>query len=115
MLSVFLLLLFFPVVARAQSYDISSLAGVYPAVAGIINTIFPAVVGIAVFAVAWGIFKFILNAGDPEARKQGMATILWGVVGVFLMFSIWGLVNILKNTFKFDTTPVVPQSLLPPS
>lgn len=41
-------------------------------------------------------------------------TILWGVIGVFLMLSVWGLVNILVNTFWLNTTVpsvgnVVPQ------
>ncbi len=105
--------LLLPAVSFAQNYDVGSLQGIVDAIQGILNLIFPVLLAIAVFVIAWGIFKFILNAGDEEARKSGRSFILWGVVGVFLMLSIWGLVNILVGTFSLDNTAITPPELLP--
>ena len=74
------------------------------AIGSILDIIVPVLVTIAVFIVIWGIFQFVLNAGDEEKRKEGRSKILWGVVGIFLMFSVWGLISILLNTFALNNT-----------
>lgn len=74
-----------------------------------------------IFSVIWmifGIVKYII-AGGEEERAAGKMNIVWGVVGLFLIFSIWGLVNILRNSFRTDgrvdlprqVNEVIPQSL----
>lgn len=58
------------------------------------------------FAVIWiivNVVRFIIKA-DSEDRKPIQAAILWGIVGLFVILSIWGLVRILTNTFATDTT-----------
>ena len=32
---------------------------------------------------------------------------IYGVIGLFVMISFWGIVNILVKTFELDTTPNV--------
>ena len=53
------------------------------------------------FAVLWIIFNVVryIMAGDDKRKGYGMS-ILWGIVGLFIILSIWGLVNILSNTFR---------------
>lgn len=79
----------------------------------ILNWLIPFLVVLAVFIIIWGAFLFVTNAGDPEKRKDGRDRILWGIVGVVVMLSVWGLVNLLRNTFILNTsTPNIPT--LPP-
>lgn len=57
------------------------------------------------FAVIWIIYTavmFIIKA-DTDDRSKYRNAVLWGVVGLFLILSIWGLVRILSNTFRTDT------------
>ncbi|MBI2049106.1 MAG: hypothetical protein HYT29_01570, partial [Parcubacteria group bacterium] len=47
--------------------------------------------------------------GKEGARE----TIIYGVIGLFVMLAAWGLVNVLLNTFNLDTAtptdlPVIP-------
>ena len=85
---------------------------------GIINRIVPFIVGLAVFIVIWGIFTYITHAAEEEKRAEARQFIIYGVIGVFLMLSIWGFVNILYNTFDLDRTidggkiPKVPELLI---
>ncbi len=65
----------------------------------VINLIIPFIVGLAVLVIVYGIFNFISSAGDEEARATAKQFIIWGIIGVFIMVSIWGLVNILVNSF----------------
>src|SRR3989344_9646207 len=94
---------FLPAIAFAQVSVTGGLDSVFKALQSLFNYIFPILLLIAVFIVVWGIFQFILNSGDEEARKSGRSKILWGIVGIFLMLSVWGLINILVNTIALNT------------
>lgn len=61
----------------------------------------------SILVFLWGVFKFaIIDAGvkDKAAAKSFM---FWGIVGIFVMVSLWGLVGVLQATFNFsdDITP----------
>ncbi len=81
----------------------------------ILDDAVPFIVGLAVFVIIWGIFTYITQATNEEKREEAKKYILWGVVGVFMMLSVWGFVNILLNTFSLDnqidpdTIPTVPE------
>jgi cbb3-type cytochrome oxidase cytochrome c subunit len=55
----------------------------------------------------------ISGAGDDTQRAEAQKLVFWGVVGIFIMISIWGLVRILINTFNLDTTRPVIQDIFP--
>ena len=82
---------------------------------GILNTIIPFLVGLAVFIIIWGVFKYLSGAGDEEQRAEAKQFIIYGVLGVFLMVSIWGLVNILVNSFELKKDPVPVTAVFPAS
>lgn len=55
----------------------------------------------------WGIAKY-LKAGDKD-RQGAKEAIFWSIIVLFVMVSVWGLVNILIATFDLDNTrPPVP-------
>lgn len=78
----------------------------------VINAIIPFLVGIAVLVIIWGVFQYISGAGDEEKRGEARKFIMYGVIGVFLMLSIWGFVNVLANSFDLKKTPL-PEGSLP--
>ncbi len=90
-----------PSFAFAQAItDINSLTYKLTNIGNVVITILIA------FAVIWIIFnavRFIFNADNENGSKYRTA-VLWGIVGLFLILSIWGLVRILSNTFRTDTT-----------
>ena len=66
------------------------------------NVIVPVLFAIAFIVFLWGAFKtFILGATSEDAKENGKNLMLWGLVGFFVMVSIWGLVNILTGTVSF--------------
>jgi len=66
--------------------------------ADIANAIIPFLIGIAFVVIIWGIFKYVRNAGDSEKVAEGRKVALYGVIALFLMFSFWGFVMIIKNS-----------------
>lgn len=59
-------------------------------------------IGLAVVFFLIGIVKFMFSAGDAEKRKEGRNMMIYGVIGMFVMISLWGLVNLLSETFDLD-------------
>jgi phosphotransferase system glucose/maltose/N-acetylglucosamine-specific IIC component len=71
------------------------------------------IIAAAVVYFLWGVVKYINKVGKEEDRETGKKMMIYGVIAIFVMISIWGLVHILAATFQFDTstptTPTVPQ------
>jgi hypothetical protein len=53
-------------------------------------------------------FQLVISENE-EARKEGKKVIIFGIVGLFVMVSVWGLVNILQETTNLKGTSRAPQ------
>lgn len=59
---------------------------------------------IAVIALAalilftFGIVKFISNAGDSKKRAEGQQMMIWGIIGLAIMFGANAIVSVIKHT-----------------
>ena len=65
----------------------------------ILNPLVVLLVGVAILVLTWGIVKYIASGADATKRKEGGELVAYGVFGIFIMLSIWGLVGLLTNTF----------------
>ena len=75
------------------------------AVLAINNIIIPLIFALAFIFYIYRVYSlFIVNGADPASQKKGREFAIWGIVGFFVMLSIWGLVNLLINTFSFGNT-----------
>lgn len=54
---------------------------------------------VAFLVFFWGVVVFIANAGNETKIKEGKKFLLWGIITLFVMMSIWGILNLLMNTF----------------
>jgi len=64
---------------------------------GYLNQILFLLIGLSVVTFAYYVFKFFIkpNENHDEAGKY----VMYSVIGFFVILSMWGLVNILQNTF----------------
>ncbi len=66
------------------------------------NIIVPVLFALAFIVFLWGAFQtFILGATSEAPKEHGRNLMLWGLIGFFVMVSVWGLVNILTGTITF--------------
>lgn len=75
-------------------------------IAGLIKPLVPLLIGLAVVVFIYGVLILMFSEGG-EKKEEGKQYMLWGIIGIFVMVSVWGLVNILKGTFGLD--PAVPK------
>jgi hypothetical protein len=86
-------LTFAPAIAFAQS--LGNLETLLRSIGRLIDIALPIVVAIGLLAFFWGLVKFIF-AGE-EAKKEGQSLMIWGLVALFVMVSVWGLVRFIGN------------------
>ncbi len=55
--------------------------------------------GLALLYFLYGVMIFVANADDPEKRKTGANHMLWGVIGMFIMFGVKGIILLVINSF----------------
>ena len=60
---------------------------------------------LAVVAFFWGIVQFIWAARGGDAGKgveNGKQFMLWGIIALFVMFSVWGIVKFAQGVFNIQ-------------
>jgi hypothetical protein len=98
-------LLLLPVLAFAQTDSASTDGGIGGAVANIssiVGSFIPLLLTLAVVIFLWGLVKYLFKIGGDEGVKGGVQTMIWGVVAIFVMVSIWGLVSLLRTTLNIE-------------
>lgn len=83
-------------------------AGLVGCITAFMNSIVVLLIAGAVLFTVWGAFQMIRS---EEKRESGRNTVIYGVIGIFVMVSIWGFVNILDSTFNLKGTYIAPPAL----
>ena len=87
-----------PFLASAQTGgNLGGVTNLLRSFGGLVNTALPIVVGLALLGFFWGLAMFIFASNDPEKRGEGRQIMIWGVVALFVMVAVWGLVNFLST------------------
>ncbi|PIR38243.1 MAG: hypothetical protein COV34_01350 [Candidatus Zambryskibacteria bacterium CG10_big_fil_rev_8_21_14_0_10_42_12] len=83
-----------PFIASAQLENIEDIV---VSIGDIIDLLVPIVFALAILYFFWGLAQFILASGDETARAEGRQKMIWGIVAIAVMASIWGLVFFLQD------------------
>lgn len=67
------------------------------------NTIFNVVLafigGWAFFGLLTGVIKYAGAGGDEERLTQAKQLIVYGLIGMFILFSFWGIARLISKTY----------------
>lgn len=94
-----LLLLIIPTTAFAAVADSIATLGQY--LSNFLNALAALITGWALVMFIGGILKYIKDGGNEELRAEGRKTMLYGVIMLFIIVSLWGIINLLADTFQF--------------
>jgi hypothetical protein len=67
--------------------------------AAIINPIIALLFALAFVIFLWGVAQMIRHADSEKDRAAGQQHILWGVIGMFIMVAVKGIIAIISTTF----------------
>lgn len=82
----------------------TGLCGIASIVLGLINTVLvPLLFAVAFIVFLYGIAKtYIFSHGEPSEVVEGHKLLLWGLIGFAIMVSVWGIVNVVTDTFGLN-------------
>ncbi len=58
----------------------------------------PIAVGLCIVAFMWGLFQVLTELENAEKRKEGSKKMIWGILALFIVLSLGGVVRILEGT-----------------
>ena len=108
------------------AFAVTTLKEIFCAIGTLINLATPIVVSLALLGFFWGLAMYMFSlsgAGgtahnqaygmpaSPQGQQTGRSVMFYGIVVLFVMFSIWGLVNILQSTFGVGGGSITPPSI----
>lgn len=59
---------------------------------------------VAVVVFLYGVFEFIRDSSSDEAVTKGKQHMLWGIIGLFIIVSAWGIIAFICNTVDCQGT-----------
>lgn len=65
----------------------------------LIETLVFALMGFALLVFLYGLMRYMMGAGDDSKRAESRMYIVYGILGLFVMVSMWGLVEVFTYTF----------------
>lgn len=79
------------------------------------NTFLNALIGLfvtlAIVVFFWGLVKYLWGQSSENA-SEGLQIMMWGIIAIFVMVSVWGIIRLLQSTFKVTSTdPIIPKGI----
>jgi hypothetical protein len=55
-------------------------------------------VTLATIYVIWGIVQYVLSPDSVEERAKSRQVIIWGILSMFIIISVWGIIQFFRTT-----------------
>lgn len=95
-----------PLVASAQA--LSNIPILISFAGDVLNRIIPVIIALTLVTFFWGLFKYV--KGSQKDATQGKHIMIAGLLALFVMVSVWGIIRLMQNTLGVSTAPVnIPQ------
>lgn len=75
----------------------NTFASILGRLSGVFNMISVLIVALGVVSFLYGLLMYMVNSGDVAKREESRKYIVYGVIGLFVMTSMWGLVYLLTS------------------
>ena len=84
------------------------LADLFNYITCIINgSVLPLIITLALVSFVWGVVQYVINTDEEAKRAKGRQFMIWGIVALTVMISVWGLVSLVGGSFGIQN--VIPR------
>jgi hypothetical protein len=90
-------LLSLPMIGFAQAPNFDYLNSAVVSVGELVAQLIPLVIALGLLFFIWGLVQFILASGDEAAKDVGKRRMIWGIITLFVIVSVWGIVDLLAE------------------
>ena len=99
-------------ILNCNATSLTNLSGIINSITCLlINNVVYLLFALATVGFIWGVIQFYLNPENEEKRKKGKSFIIGGLIALFVMTSMWGIIKIFSTTFGTGDAviPTLPQ------
>ena len=68
----------------------------------IINPAILLIFSLGFLVFVWGLVVFLKSLSEGGKADEGKEHMLWGIVGMFIMVSVFGIIALISNTFGLN-------------
>ncbi len=88
---------FIPMTALAQGPNLGYLTTTASTLNTLFGTLVAVVITLGLVIFLWGLVVVMMGAGSEDSKQRGKRLMFWGIIILFVMVSVWGLVALLGS------------------
>ncbi|MEX0933987.1 MAG: hypothetical protein WD003_01870 [Candidatus Paceibacterota bacterium] len=73
----------------------------------VLNPIIALLFGLALVVFLWGVAEYFWQQDSDAARTQASRHMIWGILGMFIMFASFAIIQIIAGTIGVSVPPSV--------
>ncbi|HEY4501969.1 MAG TPA: hypothetical protein VJJ20_02785 [Candidatus Paceibacterota bacterium] len=102
-----------PLAAFAQT--LQPLANLVSSIGALVGALVPILITAALVVFFWGLIRYLWPSGGKSNVAGAKQLMIWGIITLFVMVSIWGIVRLAQSALGVDpnATPTSPKALYP--
>ncbi len=104
-------LLLAPIFAFAQTGEADA-GSIFNKISSIASALIPFLITIAIIWFIVGVIQFVI-AKDDGTKEKGRGVMISGIVGLFVILAVFGLVKVITNTFDIEGGGTLTEGDLP--
>ena len=101
-----------PFMAFAQNVNTSYVSNLLTGGITLLNQAVVFLIALAVVWFIWNVIKYAMST-DEEGKEKAKSQMIWGIVAIAVIVSIWGLVAILQTLFGANSNSAAQTPNLP--
>ncbi len=102
-------------VSTGTNPDLNNIQSLVQSLGSIIDSLIPIVLTLGLLAFFWGLAVFIFSAGDEEKKTKGKNIMFWGIIALFVMVAIWGIVAFISSALGIGVGGTAPTPAVNPN
>ena len=92
-----------PFMAFAQVVNPTYLQSIIGSAKALLDQLVVFLIALAVVWFIWNVVKYTMSS-DEDGKEKAKSQMIWGIVAIAVIVSVWGLVAILQGLFGVNTT-----------
>ena len=98
-----------PILAFAQTAQ--NLRGLLGLAGDLLNMLIPILIALTLVIFFWGLAMYVRGAG--ESATEGKSIMIAGLLALFIMVSVWGIIRLFQNTLGVQGSNPIPPPHVP--
>ncbi len=91
-----------------------NVTNIFGVVGGLVDMSIGILITLALATFFWGLVRYLFHLGGEKGADQGKHLMVYGIIALFVMVSVWGLVNFIQSFFgvgggSYDVSNIKPR------